>query len=83
MRLSQEAYIDSVLAEEIIQFQIPVAKSVSYPADQPKGFLPFVFLGRVPYTGTKRTTVFRTACERFSHIGRVQVKVFMIGDLDK
>ena len=59
MRLSQEAYIDSVLVEEMIQFQIPVAKSVKFPADQPKGFSPFVFLGRVAILGYKKYNSFQ------------------------
>lgn len=40
MRLSQEAYVDSVLAEEMIQFDVSAANPVRVPAGQSQGFLP-------------------------------------------
>ena len=40
MRFSQEAYIDPVLTEEVIQLQIPAANFVSVPAGQPQGSCP-------------------------------------------
>ena len=36
MRFSLEAYIGPVLTEEVIQFQLPAAKSFNDPAGQPQ-----------------------------------------------
>jgi hypothetical protein len=46
MSFSQETYIDSVLTEEIFQFQLPAAKTIKFPAGQPQSFSTFVLLGR-------------------------------------
>jgi len=40
--LSQQAYADPVLSEEMIQFVLPAAESVSIQAGQPQGFSPYI-----------------------------------------
>jgi hypothetical protein len=35
LRLGQQAYIDAMLAEEVIQFLLPAADTVSISASQP------------------------------------------------
>ena len=51
MRLSQETYVDSVLTEVIIQFQLPAANYINVPAGQPQGFLPVGRQGRAVILG--------------------------------
>jgi hypothetical protein len=58
VRLVQEAYVDAVLAEEIICFQLPAANTVGVPISQWKGFCPVALLGRaVILSCKKRITV--------------------------
>jgi hypothetical protein len=41
VRLGQQAYINAMLSEEVIQFLLPAADTVSIPASQSQGFGPF------------------------------------------
>jgi len=38
--LGQEAYVDPILPEEVIQFQLPAADTIGVPVGQPQGFNP-------------------------------------------
>jgi hypothetical protein len=45
VRLVQEADVNAVLTEELFQFHLSAANSVSVPLSQPQAFPPFVLLG--------------------------------------
>jgi hypothetical protein len=49
----QKTYIDTVLAEEMFQFQPPALNTFSIPAGQPQSFATFVLLGRAAIFGYK------------------------------
>jgi hypothetical protein len=53
VRFGQQAYIDAMLAEELIQFLLPAADTVSIPANQPQGFVHLVRVGRAAIIGYK------------------------------
>ena len=53
--------------EKMIQFKLPAAHSVRIPADEAQGFTP------LPYSATKRMTVFRTAQEWTAPVGREEM----------
>jgi hypothetical protein len=44
VRLVQEAIINAVLTEEMFQFQLPAANTISDPISQPQDFSPFVLV---------------------------------------
>jgi hypothetical protein len=55
-----------VLAEKMLQFNLPSAHSVRVPAGEPQGFT---------CSATKRITVFRTARGRAASVGREEMDV--------
>jgi hypothetical protein len=58
-RLVQEKDGDTVLTEELFQFQLPVANPVSVPASQSQGFTPYVLLCSAANLGSEEETAFR------------------------
>jgi hypothetical protein len=53
VRLGQQAYIDAMLSEEVIQFLLPATDTVSIAASQPQGFGPLIRVGRAAILGYK------------------------------
>jgi hypothetical protein len=50
VRLDQEANINTVLTEDLFQFQLPARKAIIFPISQPQDFSQF-FLGRTAILG--------------------------------
>ena len=57
--LTSEAYIDSVLVQKVLQFNLPAQQSLHIPAGQRKSFPQFFFLGRAAIFSHKEDDAFQ------------------------
>jgi hypothetical protein len=74
--LNSEINIDTVLAEKLLQLKFSAAHSVSFPAGGDPGLYSVPSSkGVLPYSGTKRMTVFKTARRRAAPVGREEMDV--------
>ena len=65
-----------MLAEKMLQFKLPAAHSVRIPAGEAQGFTQYrPPKGVLPYSATKKMTVFKTARGRAAAVGREEVDV--------
>jgi hypothetical protein len=58
VHLVQEKNINAVLTEEMLQFHLPAANTISVPINQPQGFPPFV-LGHTTILGYEKDASFK------------------------
>jgi hypothetical protein len=73
--LVQETYIDLILPEEVIQFQLLAADTVGIQVNRKALSVSAV----LPYLATKRTMVWRTDREQANPAGRMGTDVKILG----